>query len=62
MVSLKDYERFDIAVRQIVGKRLTLDRLTGKEDRLSPECSLTRKLSVRSAESVNAEIDCQPFP
>ncbi len=27
---LKDFERFDIAVRQIVGKRLTWDRLTGK--------------------------------
>ena len=28
---LKDYERFDIAVRQMVGKRLTWDVLTGKE-------------------------------
>src|SRR5579863_2171930 len=28
---LKDYERFDIAVRQMVGKRLTWDTLTGKE-------------------------------
>jgi transposase-like protein len=27
---LKDTDRFDIAVRQIVGKRLTWDRLTGK--------------------------------
>jgi len=28
---LKDFDRFDIAVRQIVGKRLTWDHLTGKE-------------------------------
>ena len=28
---MNDGERFDIAVRQIVGKRLTWDRLTGKE-------------------------------
>lgn len=28
---LKDFERFDIAVRQMVGKRLTWDVLTGKE-------------------------------
>lgn len=28
---LKDADRFDLAVRQIVGKRLTWDRLTGKE-------------------------------
>jgi hypothetical protein len=28
---LKDGDRFDMAVRQIVGKRLTWDRLTGKE-------------------------------
>jgi hypothetical protein len=27
---LKDADRFDLAVRQIVGKRLTWDRLTGK--------------------------------
>ncbi len=29
---LKDADRFDLAVRQIVGKRLTWDRLTGKEE------------------------------
>lgn len=28
---MNDGQRFDIAVRQIVGKRLTWDRLTGKE-------------------------------
>jgi transposase-like protein len=28
---LKDFDRFDIAVRQIVGKRLTWNHLTGKE-------------------------------
>ena len=28
---LNDGQRFDIAVRRIVGKRLTWDRLTGKE-------------------------------
>jgi hypothetical protein len=28
---LNDGDRFDLAVRQIVGKRLTWDRLTGKE-------------------------------
>jgi hypothetical protein len=28
---LTDGDRFDMAVRQIVGKRLTWDRLTGKE-------------------------------
>lgn len=28
---LNDFDRFDIAVRQIVGKRLTWDHLTGKE-------------------------------
>jgi len=28
---LKDFDRFDIAVRQIVGKRLTWDLLTGKQ-------------------------------
>jgi len=28
---LNDFDRFDLAVRQIVGKRLTWDRLTGKE-------------------------------
>jgi hypothetical protein len=27
----KDFDRFDMAVRQIVGKRLTRDHLTGKE-------------------------------
>ena len=32
---MKDAERFDLAVRQIVGKRLTWDRLTGKEEPLS---------------------------
>jgi transposase-like protein len=30
---LTDGDRFDMAVRQIVGKRLTWDRLTGKENR-----------------------------
>ena len=34
---LKDFDRFDIAVRQIVGKRLTWDHLTGKEA-VSPTC------------------------
>ena len=29
--ALNDGERFDMAVRQIVGKRLTWDALTGKE-------------------------------
>ena len=29
---LKDFERFDIAVRQMVGKRLTWDVLTGKSE------------------------------
>ncbi len=33
---LKDADRFDIAVRQIVGKRLTWDVLTGKEEPSSP--------------------------
>jgi hypothetical protein len=28
---MDDGERFDLAVRQIVGKRLTWDHLTGKE-------------------------------
>jgi hypothetical protein len=28
---MNDDQRFDLAVRQIVGKRLTWDRLTGKE-------------------------------
>ena len=28
---MEDADRFDLAVRQIVGKRLTWDRLTGKE-------------------------------
>jgi hypothetical protein len=28
---MNDGERFDIVVRQIVGKRLTWDQLTGKE-------------------------------
>ena len=28
---LKDSDRFDIAVRQMVGKRLTWDVLTGKD-------------------------------
>jgi len=31
-----DGERFDIAVRQIVGKRLTWDQLTGKEMSATP--------------------------
>jgi hypothetical protein len=29
-----DGDRFDIVVRQIVGERLTWDRLTGKDDEL----------------------------
>jgi ISXO2-like transposase domain len=29
---LKDFDRFDMAVRQIVGKRLTWDRLAGKSE------------------------------
>ena len=33
---MNDGERFDLAVRQIVGKRLTWDSLTGKADSLSP--------------------------
>jgi transposase-like protein len=37
-VPLKDFERFDLAVRQIVGKRLTWDRLTGKESEMQPSC------------------------
>jgi transposase-like protein len=32
---MNDADRFDLAVRQIVGKRLTWDRLTGKEEPLS---------------------------
>ena len=28
---LNDFDRFDIAVRHVVGKRLTWDHLTGKE-------------------------------
>jgi hypothetical protein len=32
----EDKDRFDLAVRQIVGKRLTFDQLTGKTD--SPPC------------------------
>jgi hypothetical protein len=32
---MEDGDRFDIAVRHIVGKRLTWDRLTGKEDAAS---------------------------
>jgi transposase-like protein len=34
-----DSQRFDIAVRQIVGKRLTWDQLTGKEDKMSSSAS-----------------------
>jgi len=34
---LTDSERFDRAVRQIVGKRITWDRLTGKEEGTQPE-------------------------
>ncbi len=33
---LNDGQRFDIAVRRIVGKRLTWDRLTGKDAAISP--------------------------
>jgi hypothetical protein len=29
---MNDGQRFDLAVRQIVGKRLTFDQLTGKAD------------------------------
>jgi hypothetical protein len=29
---MNDGDRFNIVVRQIVGKRLTLDQLTGKEE------------------------------
>jgi hypothetical protein len=29
-VGVEDKDRFDLAVRQIVGKRLTFDQLTGK--------------------------------
>jgi transposase-like protein len=32
---MNDGERFDLAVRQIVGKRLTWNQLTGKEERVS---------------------------
>ena len=32
---MNDGDRFDLAVRQIVGKRLRWDRLTGKEEPLS---------------------------
>ena len=32
IASLTDAERFDIAVRGIVGKRLTFEQLTGKEN------------------------------
>ena len=32
---MNDGQRFDLAVRQIVGKRLTWDQLTGKEARSS---------------------------
>ncbi len=34
---LKDFDRFKLAMTQIVGKRLTWDRLTGKETEL-PTC------------------------
>jgi transposase-like protein len=34
---MNDSDRFDLAVRQIVGKRLTWNRLTGKEEPLSSE-------------------------
>jgi hypothetical protein len=33
---MTDGERFDYAVRQIVGKRLTWDKLTGKEFEIEP--------------------------
>ena len=33
---MTDAERFDIAVKGIVGKRLTWDRLIGKEPEISP--------------------------
>jgi hypothetical protein len=36
MEPLKDADRFDMAVRQIVDKRLTWDVLTGKEEPSSP--------------------------
>jgi hypothetical protein len=34
---MNDSERFDFAVRQIVGKRLTFDQLTGKTEAVRPE-------------------------
>ena len=34
---VKDFDRFKLAMTQIVGKRLTWDRLTGKETE-SPTC------------------------
>lgn len=34
-IDMNDADRFDLAVRQIVGKRLTWDRLTGKDETLS---------------------------
>ncbi|MBV9759821.1 MAG: IS1595 family transposase [Acidobacteriaceae bacterium] len=33
---MNDAERFDLAVRQVVGKRLTWDQLTGKESEIPP--------------------------
>ncbi|MGI9071714.1 MAG: IS1595 family transposase [Bryobacteraceae bacterium] len=35
--NMTDAERFDVAVRGIVGKRLTFDQLTGKTEAASPE-------------------------
>jgi hypothetical protein len=34
---MTDGERFDVAVKGIVGKRLTWDQLTGKEERPETE-------------------------
>jgi len=34
---MNDGQRFDLAVRQIVGKRLTWDQLTGKDDTSRPD-------------------------
>src|SRR5205085_11492727 len=34
---MTDAERFDVAVKGIVGKRLTFDQLTGKEQELRPQ-------------------------
>jgi hypothetical protein len=33
--TMSDAERFDLAVKGMVGKRLTLDQLTGKDEKVS---------------------------